>query len=160
MPGKSLEDYAAAHPMPDSPPGWETGAGLGNVLERRAAEKELAQKADREKAAILDLVRHGAPLETVLFRALPLIGALTHDSTWADATGAILGALCADLDQQSLLWDTQRETEKRLDDMQAQFFAKTRGKLKSAVAAQSKLQSALQTAIDALDALQFPAGAG
>lgn len=140
--GSSLEEYAARNPQQaPAPVQAESGAG-----EYRQRQRE-AQDAEQTKAYMLRQLEQGTAPEIVLFYALHTIGTLTHDAAFTERMQEILTRIYSNLEQQTMLTDAEAEAQERLQEMRRAHNDKLRRQLERELAAQRRIENALQAAL-------------
>lgn len=145
---KTLEEYAAAHPIPEpARPRAEGAGGYSDYLQRR-------EQVQRMKDSIAQQLQQGAAPQTILYTAIKAIGILTADDPWSAAALESLDSVYADLAQQSMLADNDLIAAQRLDAMREQFATTTRRQLYRQQAAAGKLQRAITEALQALEEIE------
>lgn len=150
---KSLEEYAALHPLPA--PEFERQA-MAETAKTYAEQQEEREEAERLKASILQQLEQGNAPQYVLYTAIKTIGLLTHDEVWADTGHEYLDSVYSDLAQQSFLTDNAAIAAQRLNAMQAEYNDKLRKQLNRSINGYRRIEKALQEALQAVNAMEPP----
>lgn len=149
--GKSLAEYAAAHPLPVPDPDRQAMKATARNYRERQQDRETVEQL---KESIMQQLEQGSAPQFILYPALKAIGILTNDQAWTDKGQKILDSVYADLAQQSLLTDNAAVAAQRLDQMQADFITRAKKRTQQNINACVKLQKELNAAMNTLTELE------
>lgn len=148
--GKSLNDYAAAHPLAEN-----LAPEIVTTAEKSAAEyQEEQKKAEQLKKRILAQLEQGMEPEIILYTAFECIGLYSSDLEFANVGKGHLSRVYADLAQRSFIVDNAEIAAARLSDQQAEYNKRLRNGIARQLAGYKKIAQALGGVLDELDRLE------
>lgn len=155
--GKSLTDYAAAHPEQTQLPASEVEQMRtlsGTVKDRQQRQEQAAhtrEQVEQMKGSILNQLEQGNAPENVLYTAIKVIGVVTHDPLFAQNGQLALDRLVGELEQPSLFVDTVTIAANRCKQKQEKYLATLKNSATRQVKKFQKLEAALQEIVDMVD---------
>lgn len=174
--GMTLEEYAAQNPTAEPERERraidEAVAGWRRITAERQAAAEQAAEAEEEEAqrlawlageeqdaedlklSIAQQLEQGNAPEIILLSALKALGLATHDAAWQEEAIEKYNGIYKPAEGQQFVFDDNAAiAARRLADLQAKYHDKMRRRLEKCQKEYKRLAEALETASDAINAL-------
>lgn len=124
---------------------------LKDAEDMEQARQQALEQAEALKATIARQLEAGEDPQTILYTALKVIGLLSNDQAYTEATQGRLDAVYKDLTQLSFIQDNNRIAQERLDAIKEEYNAKLRKNINTQLARYAKVEKALNDVLYALN---------